>query len=105
MRAAKHHVRFTPESGHVPCSTRFPLWANRGRWMGCAGHWRIRKLKPKVVKLLGLRYHYFDKTASEIMRYLGLIVLVSIFGVGLNTAAFAVCCPAGSVENGYGGCW
>jgi ribosomal protein L40E len=39
------------------------------------------------------------------MRYLRLVILVSIFGFGLNTAAFAVCCPGGCVENGYGGCW
>jgi hypothetical protein len=39
------------------------------------------------------------------MRYLRLVILVSIFGVGLDTAAFAVCCPGGCVENGYGGCW
>jgi hypothetical protein len=39
------------------------------------------------------------------MRYLGLIVLVSIFGVGLNTPVFAQCCPAGCVPSGYGGCW
>jgi hypothetical protein len=39
------------------------------------------------------------------MRYLRLVILVSIFGFGLNTAVFAVCCPGGCVENGYGGCW
>ena len=40
------------------------------------------------------------------MRYLGLIVLVSIFGIGLNTPVFAQCCPAGCVPSGYGGgCW
>ncbi len=39
------------------------------------------------------------------MRYLRLVILVSIFGFGLNTAAFAVCCPSGCVESGYGGCW
>ena len=39
------------------------------------------------------------------MRYLRLVILVSIFGFGLNTAAFAVCCPGSCVENGYGGCW
>lgn len=39
------------------------------------------------------------------MRYLRLVILVSIFGFGLNTAAFAICCPAGCVKNGYGACW
>jgi hypothetical protein len=39
------------------------------------------------------------------MRYIGLVILVSLFGFGLNTAALAVCCPGGCVDNGYGGCW
>ena len=39
------------------------------------------------------------------MRYLRLVILISIFGFGLNTAALAVCCPGGCVDNGYGGCW
>jgi hypothetical protein len=41
------------------------------------------------------------------MRYLGLIVLVSIFGVGLSTPVFAqTCCPEGCVLSNYGGsCW
>jgi hypothetical protein len=26
--SAKGHVRFTPESGHVRCNQRCPLWAN-----------------------------------------------------------------------------
>jgi hypothetical protein len=39
------------------------------------------------------------------MRYLRLVILVSIFGFGLNTAAFAVCCLSGCVDNGRGGCW
>jgi hypothetical protein len=39
------------------------------------------------------------------MRYLRLVILVSIFGFGLNTAAFAACCTGSCVENGYGGCW
>jgi hypothetical protein len=30
MCAAKGHVRFTPESGHVRCSYRGPLWAKSG---------------------------------------------------------------------------
>src|SRR5262249_38534028 len=30
IRAAKSHVRFTPESGHVRCSSRCPLWAKGG---------------------------------------------------------------------------
>jgi len=29
--SAKRHVRFTPESGHVRCNQRCPLWANSGR--------------------------------------------------------------------------
>jgi len=29
-RAHLRHVRFTPESGHVQCSSRCPLWANSG---------------------------------------------------------------------------
>src|SRR5262245_26120943 len=28
--AAKSHVRFTPESGHVRCTSACPLWANSG---------------------------------------------------------------------------
>jgi len=28
--AAKSHVRFTPESGHVRCGSACPLWANSG---------------------------------------------------------------------------
>jgi hypothetical protein len=39
------------------------------------------------------------------MRYFRLVMLISMFGLGLNTTAFAVCCPGGCVENGYGGCW
>src|SRR5262245_56853177 len=27
----KWHVRFTPESGHVQCNSRCPLWANSGQ--------------------------------------------------------------------------
>src|SRR5262245_21775840 len=54
-----------------------------------------------MFKLLALRYHHLDKTGGEIMRYLGLIILVSIFGFGLNTTAFAqTCCPPGSVQDG-----
>jgi hypothetical protein len=35
------------------------------------------------------------------MRYLRLVILISIFGFGLNTTVFAqVCCPAGSVQDG-----
>jgi hypothetical protein len=30
IRAANGHVRFTPESGHVRCNYRCPLWANSG---------------------------------------------------------------------------
>jgi hypothetical protein len=30
MCAAKGHVRFTPESGHVPCTSSCPLCANSG---------------------------------------------------------------------------
>jgi hypothetical protein len=30
MCAAKGHVRFTPESGHVRCNWGCPLWANSG---------------------------------------------------------------------------
>jgi hypothetical protein len=26
------HVRFAPESGHVRCSYRCPLWAKSGHW-------------------------------------------------------------------------
>jgi len=38
------------------------------------------------------------------MRYLPLLaVLVSL--CGFNTPVFAVCCPGGCVDNGYGGCW
>jgi hypothetical protein len=33
------------------------------------------------------------------MRYLRLVMLVSIFGFGLNTAAFAICCPVGCVQD------
>src|SRR5262245_27482609 len=28
--SAKRHVRFTPESGHVRCSSACPLWAKSG---------------------------------------------------------------------------
>jgi hypothetical protein len=30
MCSAKHHVRFTPESGHVQCNSACPLSANSG---------------------------------------------------------------------------
>src|SRR5262245_40824958 len=30
--AVKRHVRFTPESGHVRCTSACPLWANSGHW-------------------------------------------------------------------------
>ena len=40
------------------------------------------------------------------MRHLGLITLVWIFGLALNSSVFAqVCCPNGCSPNGYGGCW
>lgn len=54
-----------------------------------------------MFKLLELHYAHFDKAGAEVMRYLGLIILVSIFGFGLNTTAFAqTCCPPGSVQDG-----
>src|SRR5262249_17968915 len=31
--SAKRHVRFTPESGHMRCSSRCPLWAKSGHSM------------------------------------------------------------------------
>jgi hypothetical protein len=31
-RVAKSHVCFTPESGHVRCNYRCPLWANSGHY-------------------------------------------------------------------------
>jgi hypothetical protein len=30
MRAARRHVRFTPESGHVRCNGPYQLWAKSG---------------------------------------------------------------------------
>jgi hypothetical protein len=30
MYGAKGHVRFTPESGHVRCNQRCPLWTKSG---------------------------------------------------------------------------
>ena len=40
------------------------------------------------------------------MRRLGLVILISIFGLALNSSVFAqVCCPNGCSPNGYGGCW
>ena len=40
------------------------------------------------------------------MRYLRLVILISMFGFGLNTTASAQCCPAGCKPSGYGNrCW
>src|SRR5262245_10908044 len=30
IQRPRKHVRFTPESGHVQCNSRCPLWANSG---------------------------------------------------------------------------
>ena len=59
---------------------------------------------PRFVKLFGPRYS-LSHNGAQFMRYLRLVILISMFGLGLNTTAFAVCCPGGCVENGYGGCW
>jgi hypothetical protein len=41
IRAAKSHVRFIPESGHVRCNQGCPLWANSGHLASLARH-RLR---------------------------------------------------------------
>jgi len=63
VRAAKSHVRFTPESGHVQCSSRCPLRAKSGHdqknakstcsW--ATGHLTIFRLSILVVSLPGRR--------------------------------------------------
>jgi hypothetical protein len=37
-------VRFTPESGHVRCNYRCPLWARSGPWT-----FRIHSLPPRIL--------------------------------------------------------
>src|SRR5262245_204326 len=32
IQRPRKHVRFTPESGHVQCNSRCPLWAKSGHW-------------------------------------------------------------------------
>ena len=54
-----------------------------------------------LFKLLELRYSHFHITGGDVMRYLRLVILISIFGFGLNTTVFAqICCPAGCVQDG-----
>ena len=38
IRIAKRHVRFTPKSGHVQCTSRCLLWANSGHQAGSFDH-------------------------------------------------------------------
>ena len=51
------------------------------------------------------RYSQFEKTGGDAMRYLRVMMLVSI--CSLSTPVFAdLCCPSGCVPSGYGNaCW
>jgi len=40
--SAQRLVRFTPESGHVQCTSVCPLWANSGHWQLLFDHLSAR---------------------------------------------------------------
>ena len=48
MCSAKRHVRFTPESGHVRCTSRCPLCANSGHSSGLCEQAHSARISPAV---------------------------------------------------------
>jgi hypothetical protein len=117
MCAATRDVRFGPKAdiGQLIRSLRQPRPAGdcgtvspsaQGGALACV-RWVRAPLKLKSQSLLNFSGSVilFDTTGAQFMRYLRLVILISTFSFGFNTAAFAVCCPGGCVENGYGGCW
>src|SRR5262245_32549788 len=51
IRAAKSHVRFTPESGHVRCSLGCPLWAKSGHLPYRSWHATTLETEPFVCQV------------------------------------------------------
>jgi hypothetical protein len=57
LRGALAYVRFTPESGHVQCTSACPLWAN-------SGHRPTRSPGEVLILLVNLLHLHFIHTAT-----------------------------------------
>jgi hypothetical protein len=79
IRKPKNHVRFTPESGHVRCENKCPLWAN-------SGHCYL--LRACQVRL-GVQHNATDTTIAVEHN---VIVIVANFEIGLRAYRFQARC-------------
>jgi len=75
MCAAKGHVRFTPESGHVQCTSSCLLWANSGHSCTPFLNRRTRhvaiRAEHTTVARLGLRSHTASLAVIEELASVG----------------------------------
>ena len=84
MCAAKSHVCFTPESGHVRCTYRCPLWARSGHWLAYSiTHGAARALVANALQkalLLMEKRPHCRFNASAFGALVGVQFVAGVFG-------------------------